>query len=166
MKKIVVLLLVVLAVAACQMYKTSDTIIANKSNYKATVGIKNFKENEKKILNSSTTINASKSVVLPMYNDGDISLVSIGRNYLHKVTDTRYEILNAPSVAFTVYNKTDEDRVILSDTNALFDSQILAKGAEIQINVFNSENIKPVAISSKGLVLQVKIQGRTMVITY
>lgn len=166
MRKISVLLLLVLALLGCQMYNTKNAIIENKSDYDAIISVKNFKENEKKILSSSITVNAKKSLSLPLYNDGDISLMSISRNYINKVTDTHYQILNMSPVIFTVYNKTDEDRVILSDTNALFDSQILAKGAEIQINVFNSENIKPVAINHKGLVLQVKIQARTMVVTY
>lgn len=166
MKKISVLLLLALVLLGCQMYNTKNAIIENKSDYDAIISVKNFKENEKKILSSSITVNAKKSLSLPLYNDGDISLMSISRNYINKVTDTHYQILNMSPVIFTVYNKTDEDRVILSDTNALFDSQILAKGAEIQINVFNSENIKPVAINHKGLVLQVKIQARTMVVTY
>ena len=165
MRKISVLLLLVLALLGCQMYNTKNAIIENKSDYDAIISVKNFKENEKKILSSSITVNAKKSLSLPLYNDGDISLMSISRNYINKVTDTHYQILNMSPVIFTVYNN-DEDRVILSDTNALFDSQILAKGAEIQINVFNSENIKPVAINHKGLVLQVKIQARTMVVTY
>ena len=166
MKKISVLLLLALVLLGCQMYNTKNAIIENKSDYDAIISVKNFKENEKKILSSSITVNAKKSLSLPLYNDGDISLMSISRNYINKVTDTHYQILNMSPVIFTVYNKIDEDRVILSDTNALFDSQILAKGAEIQINVFNSENIKPVAINHKGLVLQVKIQARTMVVTY
>lgn len=166
MKKIAVLLLLVLALMGCQMYKTKDTIIENKSDYAATVDAKNFKENEKQILSYKFTVDAGKSLLLPMYDNGAVSLVSIGRNYLNKITDTRYEILNVPSVSFTVYNKTNEDNIVLSDANALFDTQTLAKDTALQIQVYNPEKIRPIALNSKGFVLQTKIQGRSMVVAY
>ena len=166
MKKIAVLLLLVLALAGCQMYKTKDTIIENKSDYAATVDAKNFKEHEKQILSYKFTVDAGKSLLLPMYDNGDISLVSIGRNYLNKVSNTQYEILNAESVAFTVYNKTNEGNIVLSDANTLFDTQILAKDAELQIQVYNPTNIKPIAINNKGILLQVKTQNSSIIVSY
>ena len=167
MKKIAVLLLLVIMIAGCQMYKTKDTIIENKSSYAATVDAKNFKENEKQILSYKFTVDAGKSLVLPMYNNGDISLVSIGRYYLNKVSDTRYEILDAQSVSFAVYNKTNEDNVILSDSNALFDTQILTHNAEIHIDVFNSTNIRPIAIvKTTKIILQTEIQHNKIIIKY
>ena len=166
MKKVAVLLLLVLALAGCQMYKTKDTIIENKSDYAATVDAKNFKENEKQILSYKFTVDAGKSLLLPMYDNGDVSLVSIGRNYLNKVSNTRYEILNGQSVIFTVYNKTNESGIVLRDVNALFDTQTLAKDAEIQIQVYNPLNIQPIAINSKGVMLQVKVQARSIIVLY
>lgn len=166
MKKIAVLLLLVLVLAGCQMYKTKDTIIENKSAYTATVDAKNFKEDEKQILSYKFTVDPGKSLLLPMYDNGAVSLVSIGRNYLNKVSNTRYEILNAQSVAFTIYNKTNEGNIVLSDANTLFDTQILAKDAELQIQVYNTEKIRPIAINSKGFMLQTKIQERSMIVTY
>ena len=166
MKKVAVLLLLVLALAGCQMYKTKDTIIENKSDYAATVDAKNFKENEKQILSYKFTVDAGKSLLLPMYDNGDVSLVSIGRNYLNKVSNTRYEILNGQSVIFTVYNKTNESGIVLRDVNALFDTQTLAKDAEIQIQVYNPLNIQPIAINSKGVMLQVKTQARSIIVLY
>lgn len=166
MKKVLVLLLLVLATAGCQMYKTKDTIIENKSAYAATVDAKNFKENEKQILSYKFTVDAGKSLLLPMYDNGDVSFVSIGRNYLNKVSNTHYEILNAQSVSFTVYNKTNEGNIVLKDVNALFDDQTLTKDAEIQIQVYNPLNIQPIAISNKGVMLQVKTQGRSIIVLY
>lgn len=166
MKKIAVLLLLVLALAGCQMYKTQDTVIENKSDYAAIVDVKNFKENEKQILSYKFTVDAGKSLLLPMYDNGDVSLVSIGRNYLNKVSNTRYEILNGQSVIFTVYNKTNESDIVLRDVNALFDTQTLAKDAEIQIQVYNPLNIQPIAINSKGVMLQVKVQARSIIVLY
>lgn len=166
MKKIAVLLLLVLALAGCQMYKTQDTVIENKSDYAAIVDVKNFKENEKQILSYKFTVDAGKSLLLPMHDNGDVSLVSIGRNYLNKVSNTRYEILNGQSVIFTVYNKTNESDIVLRDVNALFDTQTLAKDAEIQIQVYNPLNIQPIAINSKGVMLQVKAQARSIIVLY
>ena len=166
MKKIAVLLLLVLALAGCQMYKTQDTVIENKSDYAAIVDVKNFKENEKQILSYKFTVDAGKSLLLPMYDNGDVSLVSIGRNYLNKVSNTRYEILNGQSFIFTVYNKTNESDIALRDVNALFDTQTLAKDAEIQIQVYNPLNIQPIAINSKGVMLQVKVQARSIIVLY
>ena len=166
MKKIAVLLLLVLALAGCQMYKTQDTVIENKSDYAAIIDVKNFKENEKQILSYKFTVDAGKSLLLPMYDNGDVSLVSIGRNYLNKVSNTRYEILNGQSVIFTVYNKTNESDIVLRDVNALFNTQTLAKDAEIQIQVYNHLNIQPIAINSKGVMLQVKVQARSIIVLY
>lgn len=166
MKKIVVLLLLVLALTGCQMYKTQDTVIENKSDYAAIIDVKNFKENEKQILSYKFTVDAGKSLLLPMYDNSDVSLVSIGRNYLNKVSNTRYEILNGQSVIFTVYNKTNESDIVLRDVNALFNTQTLAKDAEIQIQVYNHLNIQPIAINSKGVMLQVKVQARSIIVLY
>lgn len=166
MKKISILLLLALALLGCQMYNTKNTIIENKSDYDAIISVKNFKENEKKILSSSITVNAKKSLSLPLYNDGDISLMSISRNYINKVTDTHYQILNMSPVIFTVYNKTNENNIILRDMNTLFDTQILTKDKDVQIQVYNPEKVNPIAFDSKGIVLQVKTRGRSMVVTY
>ena len=166
MKKITILLLLVLALTGCQMYKTQDTVIENKSDYAAIIDVKNFKENEKQILSYKFTVDAGKSLLLPMYDNSDVSLVSIGRNYLNKVSNTRYEILNGQSVIFTVYNKTNESDIVLRDVNALFNTQTLAKDAEIQIQVYNHLNIQPIAINSKGVMLQVKVYARSIIVLY
>ena len=164
MKKIAVLLLLVLALAGCQMYKTKDTIIENKSDYAATVDAKNFKENEKQILSYKFTVDAGKSLLLPMYDNGDVSLVSIGRNYLNEVTDTRYEILNAQPVSFIVYN-TINKKVRLSDMHSLFDTQTINEEQTIPIQIFNPEKIQPIAVSD-GVVLKVDVQNQKIIIKY
>ena len=164
MKKIVFLLLLVLALAGCQMYRTKDTVIENKSDYTATIHAKNFKENEKKILMYGFRINAGNSLVLPMYNHGGISL-GIGRNYLNKITDTHYEILNAQPVDFTVYNKTDEF-VVLLDQYSLFDIQVLLKKQDIKIQIYNPLNIQPRAFYGDSLSLKVNIRKDSLIITY
>ena len=164
MKKIAVLLLLVLALAGCQMYKTKDTIIENKSDYAATVDAKNFKEHEKQILSYKFTVDAGKSLLLPMYDNGDVSLVSIGRNYLNKVTDTRYEILNTHPVSFIVYN-TINKKVRLSDMHGLFDTQTINEEQTIPIQIFNPEKIQPIAVSD-GVVLKVDVQNQKIIIKY
>lgn len=164
MKKIVVLLLLVLALAGCQMYKTKDTIIENKSDYAATVDARNFKEDEKQILSYKFTVDSGKSLLLPMYDNGDISLVSIGRNYLNKASNTRYEILNALPVSFTIYNTIDK-KVILSDMHSLFDAQTLNGKQTISVQIFNPEKIQPIAVSD-GVVLKVDVQNQKLIIKY
>ena len=170
MKKIAVLLLLVLALAGCQMYKTKNTIIENKSGYAATVDAKNFKEDEKQILSYKFTVDSGKSLLLPMYDNGDVSLVSIGRNYLNKVTDTHYEILNADSAKFTIYNKTDFP-VIVKDLNNLFDTQAIAANTnQSNIDVYNIERIQPTAITNDGtnLILKVSfsVYGKSILVSY
>ena len=166
MKKIAVLLLLVLALAGCQMYKTKDTIIENKSNYAATVDAKNFKENEKQILSYKFTVDAGKSLLLPMYDKGDVSLVSIGRNYLNKVSNTQYEILNALPVSFTIYNTIDK-KVILSDMHSLFDTQTLNGKQTTSIQIFNPQKIQLLAVSiPDSIILKVDIQDKKIIIKY
>ncbi|MGP1443861.1 hypothetical protein [Treponema sp.] len=164
MKKIAVLLLLVLALAGCQMYKTKDTIIENKSDYVATVDAKNFKENDKQILSYKFTVSAGKSLLLPMYTNGDVSIVSIGRNYLKKVTDTHYEILNAQPVSFIVYN-TINKKVRLSDMHNLFDTQTINEEQTIHMQIFNPEKIQPIAVSG-GVVLKADVQNQKIIIKY
>lgn len=164
MKKIAVLLLLVLALAGCQMYKTKDTIIENKSDYAATVDARNFKEDEKQILSYKFTVDSGKSLLLPMYDNGDVSLVSIGRNYLNKASNTRYEILNALPVSFTIYNTIDK-KVILSDMHSLFDAQTLNGKQTISVQIFNPEKIQPIAVSD-GVVLKVDVQNQKLIIKY
>lgn len=166
MKKITVLLLLVVALAGCQMYKTKDTIIENKSNYTATVDAKNFKENDKQILSYKFTVGAGKSLLLPMYTNGDVSIVSIGRNYLKKVTDTHYEILNATPVIFTIYNTVNK-KVTLSEVHGLFDTQILDENQTATMQVFNPDKMKPLSVSiSDGIVLRADIQHDKIIIKY
>lgn len=166
MKKIVVLLLLVLAMAGCQMYKTKDTIIENKSKYAATVDARNFKEDEKQILSYKFTVDSGKSLLLPMYDNGDVSLVSIGRNYLNKVTDTHYEILNALPVSFTIYNTIDK-KVILSDIHSLFDAQTLNGKQTTSVQIFNPQKIQLLAVSvPDSIILKVDIQDKKIIIKH
>ena len=165
-KKIAVLLLLVLALAGCQMYKTKDTIIENKSDYAATVDARNFKEDEKQILSYKFTVDSGKSLLLPMYDNGDVSLVSIGRNYLNKVSNTQYEILNAQSVTFTIYNTIDK-KIRVSDIHNLFDAQTLNEGQTSSAQIFNPQKIQPLAVSiPDNIILKVDIQGKKIIIKY
>ena len=167
MKKIAVLLLLVLALAECQMYKTKDTIIENKSDYAATVDAKNFKENEKQILSYKFTVDAGKSLLLPMYANGDVSLVSIGRNYLNKLTDTRYEILNAQPVSFIVYNTTNK-KAALSEMYNLFDIQTLNPNeTKSNVQIFNPQKIQITAVSiPDSIILKADVQNQKIIIKY
>ena len=166
MKKITILLLLVLALAGCQMYKTKDTIIENKSDYAATVDARNFKEDEKQILSYKFTVDSGKSLLLPMYDNGDVSLVSIGRNYLNKVSNTQYEILNAQSVTFTIYNTIDK-KIRVSDIHNLFDAQTLNEGQTSSAQIFNPQKIQPLAVSiPDNIILKVDIQGKKIIIKY
>lgn len=169
MKKIAVLLLLVLVIVGCQMYKTKDVVIENKSHNNATIRVENFKENDKKILSSEIIIPAHRYILLPMYHDGNVTL-NIGRNYLKKISNTYYEILNTDSVKFTIYNKTDSP-ILVKDLNNLFDIQLVpANGNKPNIDVYNIAKVQPVAITSNGtnLILKVlfSVSGKTIVVSY
>lgn len=155
MKKIVLVGLVVVLLGGCQMYKTTDVVIENKSNETAIVNVKNFKEGTKQILNQNITIPVSGKIVLPFYDNGTASLESVGRNFLQKKSSTKYEILNSPPVPFKVYNTTSKNAEIL-DKNNLFDTTMIMANSEQIIQVYNPQNIQPKATNTDGL-LEVKI---------
>ena len=169
MKKIVLITLTVLILSCCQMYKTTDVVVMNNSSESAIVSIKNFKDGDKQVLNRNFTISAGGQIVLPFYDNGNVNLESIGRNYLKKVTDTNYEILNADNTKFTFYNNTTFP-VIVKDLNNLFDMQTIAVSSnKPNIDVYNANKIQPLATTSDGtnLVLKttVSISGRVIVVS-
>lgn len=165
MKKITVLLLLILTIAGCQMYQTKEVAVDNNSDHIAIIRVENFKEGDKKILSSTITIPAHKSILLPMYHDGNITLKA-GRNQLKTISNTRYEILNAGSVQFTIYNKTDFP-VVVSDLNNLFDTQNIGANTNIpNVNVYNMERIQPRAITNNGAILKVHVYERNIIVSY
>lgn len=167
MKKIAVLLLLVIGLAGCEMYKTKDVLIDNKSNQAATLYIKNFKEDDKKIRGTSVTVNAGKAISLPFYNDGEISLQSVGRNYLNKISNIHYSILDLQPTIFTVYNTTDKT-VKLLDRHNLLDEQTLSPNeTKDNVQIFNPEKIQLFAIlASEKINLRVSVQEKKIIIAY
>ena len=168
MKKIIALVLVILTIAGCQMYKTKDVAIENKSNYAAIIEVKNFKENDKKILSSAITIPAHKSFLLPLYNDGEISL-NAGRNTLKQISDNHYEILDVSSVNFTIYNRTNE-AISVKDSHNLFDdiASIMPSGNTSAL-VYNPEKLQIYAwVTGTAIPLKVltDIGAKKIIITY
>ena len=168
MKKIIALVLVILTIAGCQMYKTKDVAIENKSNYAAIIEVKNFKENDKKILSSAITIPAHKSFLLPLYNDGENSL-NAGRNTLKQISDNHYEILDVSSVNFTIYNRTNE-AISVKDSHNLFDgiASIPALGNTSAL-VYNPEKLQIYAwVTGTAIPLKVltDIGAKKIIITY
>ena len=171
MKKIVLLILVCCClIVGCEMYKTRDVFIENKSDTNVTLEVKNFKEGTAKILRTLMPLDAGKTLSLPMYNDGDISLLGVSRNYLNKTSSNYYEVLKMNSVKFTIYNKTDFS-IAVKDLNNLFDLQTIAANTDKpNIDIYNAEKIQPIAITSDGtnLVLKVlvSVSGKTIVVSY
>lgn len=168
MKKIIALVLVILTIAGCQMYKTKDVAIENKSNYAAIIEVKNFKENDKKILSSAITIPAHKSFLLPLYNDGEISL-NAGRNTLKQISDNHYEILDVSSVNFTIYNRTNE-AISVKDSHNLFDDiASITPSGHTSALVYNPEKLQIYAwITGTAIPLKVltDIGAKKIIITY
>jgi|GEM_PF-950887 len=155
MKKIYFLLVIVFMFGGCQMYKTTDVVIENKSNETAVVNVKNFKEGTKQILNRNITMPVGSKTVLPFYDNGTVSLESIGRNFLQKQSDTKYEILNSSPVPFTVYNMTSKNAEIFDKNNLFANTMIMANSEQI-IQVYNPQKIQPKATNTDGM-LEVKI---------
>ena len=141
MKKIIALVLVILTIAGCQMYKTKDVASENKSNYAAIIEVKNFKDNDKKILSSAITIPAHKSFLLPLYNDGEISL-NAGRNTLKQISDNHYAIWDALPVNFTFHNGTNE-AISVKDSHNLFDDiASITPSGDTSALVYNPEKLQ------------------------
>lgn len=167
MKKIVGLLLLVLVLAGCEMYKTKDVLIDNKSNEPATLAIKNIKEGDKKLLGTSITVNSGEAISLPFYSDGEVSLQSVGRNFLKKISDTHYRILDLQPITFTIYNTTDK-KVKLLEVYNLFDIQTLNPNeTKNNVQVFNPEKIQPLAVSDpEKIKLRASVQEKKIIIAY
>lgn len=166
MRKISVLLLLVLALAGCAIFRITDVVIANNSDHIAFVSIWDFKKDGDHQGLESIEMQPHTSTSYKLYDNGRVELKRPNRNFLKKHSNKSYEILNMSPVIFTVYNKTNENNVILRDMNTLFDTQILTKDKDVQIQVYNPEKLNPMAFDSKGIVLQVKTRGRSMVVTY
>lgn len=168
MKKVMVFALVVFVgiFTGCEMYKTHKVVIKNTSMQTATLRVKNYKEGDKKILESFITIEQGKTTSLYAYNDCEIKLESTGRNYLTG-SGSLYQILNSKEIIFNVKNVTSE-KVNLSDANNLFDPcEINADETKKDLKVFNPEKLQPVAITdTEKIKLRTSIQTTTIIIAY
>lgn len=167
MKKIILVVFTVLLFTNCNQFIPKNITIDNKSNEKAIVNVKTFTEQGKEKSSQDCEVLAGKKITLSLFNNIAVDLKSVGRNHLKKISNTQYEILNAPPVPFFVYNKTPE-QVTFSDVNNLFDSITVGANAQnININVFNPQKMLPMAVSnSDGIILQTQTQGNKIIIKY
>lgn len=163
-KKIAVLLLLVLALAGCAIFRTTDVVITNNSDHIAFMSIWNLKKDgdHKGIENIEMQPHTSTSYKL--YDDGRVELNTPNRNFLKKHSNKSYEILNSPRKTVTVFNKTGE-KISLMESNNLFDKVDMLPNEVRDIDVFTIDKFYPHAINEQGIVLKISIQSG-LVITF
>ena len=125
MKKIAVLLLVVLAVAACQMYKTTTFIVDNQSDWRVVVSITNVRKLGKKVDKSLYTIlkrndpyrNSvlSNRAVFEVYKGSTCELISVNGAKIKTQTSDRLVLDNSNPINVLVVNKTGKNILLKND---------------------------------------------------
>lgn len=164
MKKIAVLLLLVLALAGCAIFRTTDVVITNNSDHIAFVSIWNFKKDGDHQGLESIEVPPHISTSYKLYDDGRVELEKPNRNFLKKHSNKSYEILNSPKKVVKVFNKTGE-KISLMESNNLFDKVDMQPNEVRDIDVFTIDKFYPHAINEQGIVLKISIQSG-LVITF
>ena len=164
MKKIAVLLLLVLTIVGCAIFRTREVIIANNSDHTAFVRIKDFKKDGSHQGIERIELPSHTSTSYKLYDNGNIELARPNRNFLKKHSNKSYEILNSPRKTVRVFNKTGE-KITLSEANNLFDKITMLPNEVKDIDVFTLNDFYPYAISEQGIVLKTSLQGG-LVITF
>lgn len=164
MKKIVFIIFAIFLFTSCDQFIAKNIVIENKSTEKAIVNVKTFTGQGKENSNQDCEVFAGKKITLSLYDNIVVDLKSVGKNYLEKISNTRYEILNAHPVPFTVYNMTSKP-IQVSDRNNLFDLTNISSGGNSTINVFNPSKIQVIATTvPEGILLQVQVQDDKLII--
>ena len=164
MKKIVVLLLLVLALAGCAIFRTTDVVITNNSDHIAFVSIWNLKKDGDHQGLESIEMQPHTSTSYKLYDDGREELNRPNRNFLKKHSNKSYEILNSPRKTVTVFNKTGE-KIILRESNNLFDTITMLANEVKTIDVFTIDGFSPHAMTEYGVVLKVSLRSG-LIITF
>lgn len=168
MKKIFLVVLVVVLLGGCAIYRTRDVIISNNSDHKAYVYIQDFKPIGKTHGESDTNyieILPHTSTVYKLYDNGKIELTRPNRNFLKKKSDKSYEVLNSPKKKVKVFNKTGETISLMEACN-LFDKIDMLPDEIRDIDVFTVDNFVPYAVNEQGIVLKIDFQNMGLVITF
>ena len=166
MKNISVLLLLVLALAGCAIFRTTDVVITNNSDYIAFVSIWDFKKDGDHQGLESIEVPPHVSTSYKLYDKGRVELDRPNRNFLKKHSNKAYEILNSPRKTVRVFNKTGE-KITLSEANNLFDKITMLPNEVKDIDVFTLNDFYPYAISEQGIILKTLLQGGLgLVITF
>ena len=164
MKKISVLLLLVLALAGCAIFRTTDVVITNNSDHIAFVSIWNLKKDGDHKGLESIEMQPHTSTSYKLYDNGRMELKRPNRNFLKKHSAKSYEILNSPKKVVKVFNKTGE-KITLSEANNLFDKITMLPNDVKDIDVFTLNDFYPYAISEQGIILKTSFQSG-LVITF
>lgn len=164
MKKIIVLLLLVAALAGCAIFRTTDAVITNNSDHIAFVGIWDLKKDGDHQGLESVELQPYTSTSYKLYDNGRVELQRPNRNFLKKHSAKSYEILNSPKKVVKVFNKTGE-KITLSEANNLFDKITMLPNDVKDIDVFTLNDFYPYAISEQGIILKTSLQSG-LVITF
>ncbi len=167
MKKIVFLMIVSVLLSGCEMFKKYDYVVSNKSDYDVRVIVKIVSSNKlSKNVDDNFILKAGDKKIIKGYDNKCIELGSVGRYSLKKISITKYEVLNANAIAYTVYNKAAE-AVILTETNNLFDTIELNPLDIKTIDIFANSDFYPLAkTKDNGLLLEVKKQEKKLIISF
>lgn len=165
MKKITCLLLVVLAGMSCSIFRTTDVIITNNSDYTAVLNITNLKKDGNHQGSEYTELPPRTSTNCKLYDDGEVILTNPNRNFLKKHSNKSYEVLNSPKKIVTVFNKSGE-KIFLIEANDLFDKIEMLPNEVKNIEVFTTDIFHPYATNEQKIALKISFQGNLLVITF
>ena len=167
MKKIVLVMVTIILLSGCDMFKKYDYVVSNKSDYEVRIDVKIMSsDNLSESIDDSFILKAGEKKIIKGYDNKRMELGSVGRYSLKKISMTNYEITNTLAVKYTIYNKTNEV-VILNEKNNLFDEVELNANENKDIDIFADNDFSPLAkTKTEKLNLKVVQQEKNIVISF
>ncbi len=147
-KRFIFILFAVMAISFSCESMTWYINISNLSKEDAVVIIHDSSKKTK-------TIKSGETITVRTGRWTPVSISSIGRNYLKKIDNEKYEIKDLSPVNFTVKNTTDEV-AILKEKHKLFDDITIPAKTSKVIQAYNTTKLNPYAYNDDGL-LEVKM---------
>ena len=167
MKKIVLVMVTIILLHSCDMFKKYDYVVSNKSDYEVRIDVKTMSGDKlSESIDDSFMLKTGEKKIIIGFDNMRMDLGSVGRYTLKKISMTNYEITNTLAVKYTVYNKANEV-VILNEKNNLFDEMELNANENKDIDIFADNDFSPIAKTKvENLNLKVVQQEKKIVISF
>lgn len=117
MKKIVFVLVFLLSLFGCSVYKTTPFIIDNDSDWNIVVSVKNCYETGKKRKHLNYMIPKRSSYTLSLYSNGSCDLISVNGAKIIKDTSSELILKNDTPKKIKVINLTGQNVNLVNEPN-------------------------------------------------